>query len=37
MKCYRIKNWPEYNKFFIQRESISFWFSEDANRHWRNI
>lgn len=36
MKCYRIKNWPKYNKSLIQRGSINFWFSEDAINKWRN-
>lgn len=36
MKCYRIKNWSEYNKSLIQRGSINFWFSEDSIRKWKN-
>jgi IS5 family transposase len=34
MKCYRIKNWSEYNKSLIQRGSINFWFSEEAISKW---
>jgi hypothetical protein len=37
MKCYRIKNWPKYNRSLIQRGSINFWFSEDAITKWKNI
>ncbi len=34
MKCYRIKNWSQYNKSLIQRGSINFWFSEEAISKW---
>ena len=36
MKCYRIKNWSQYNKSLIQRGSINFWFSEDAIKKWHS-
>jgi IS5 family transposase len=36
MKCYRIKNWSQYNKSLIQRGSINFWFSEDSFNKWNN-
>jgi IS5 family transposase len=34
MKCYRIKNWSQYNRSLIQRGSITFWFSEEAISKW---
>lgn len=36
MKCYRIKNWSEYNRSLIQRGSITFWFSEEAIDKWHS-
>jgi hypothetical protein len=37
MKRYKIKNWAEYNRSFIQRGSINFWFSEESIKNWHNM
>ena len=31
---HRIHNWKEYNKFLVQRGSITVWFSEDSINKW---
>lgn len=31
---YRVTNWGEYNKSFVNRDSITFWFDEDLQENW---
>lgn len=31
---YRVKNWSEYDKALVQRGSITFWLSDDFEKHW---
>ena len=31
---YRVKNWSEYDKAWVERGSITFWLSEDFEKTW---
>ena len=31
---YRVRNWREYNKFLVQRGSITLWVSEEVLEKW---
>jgi hypothetical protein len=31
---HRITNWPEYNKAFVNRGSLTFWIDEQAIKQW---
>ena len=32
--AYRVRNWSNYNKSWIQRGSLTFWFSEEVTKSW---
>ena len=33
---YRIRNWAEYNRALVRRDSLTFWIDEEAVRVWRD-
>ncbi len=32
--CYKVKNWPEYNRSLVKRGNITLWFSDDVRKAW---
>ena len=34
---YRVKNWSEYDKAWVQRGSITFWMSDDFEKNWLHV
>jgi len=33
---YRVKNWPEYNRSFVNQGNLTIWFDEDSVASWAN-
>ena len=34
-QCYRVQNWPDYDRGLVRRAYIRIWLSEDAIAGWR--